>query len=190
MNASHEGVTYKIGGILDRITYILSISLISTAGVALVAWPFVMTAYIIVRRFEVVWLFVEEFTAYLMVLTIFLALSYTVRAEGHIRIDVVTRLLSRRTQDVLEVATLLISLIVTGYLTQKGVTWFLHGLTDSVRSEFPSNILLWPVYLLAPVGLSALGLALLCELYRSIVKLAKGRLPAGENKISTSGGSV
>jgi len=175
MKPSHEATRYRVERIFDKVTGIISIGLISPATVVLVAWVPLMTVCIIARAFfDVSWMFLEEFTAYLMVLVTFFALSYTLRSEGHISIDVVTRLLPKGVRDILGVVTDLLSLAIVCYLMQKGVTWFWFGVESGVRSMFPSNLLLWPVYLFIPIGLAALGLALLHQLYRSVIGLVEG----------------
>lgn len=175
MKPSHEGTRYRVERLFDKATGIISTGLISPATVALVAWVPLMTVCIIARAFfNVSWMFLEEFTAYLMVLVTFFALSYTLRSEGHISIDVVTRLLPKGVRGILGVATDLFSLAVVCYLIQKGAMWFWFGVETGVRSMFPSNLLLWPVYLFIPIGLAALGLALLHQLYRSVIGLVEG----------------
>jgi len=165
------------GRIFDKVIRVLSISLISPAAVALVAGIVVMTAAIVARAvLGVAWLFVEEFTAYLMVLVTSFALLHTLRTQGHIKVDVITRLLPNRVREILEVCTSLLSLAVVGYLTQKATLWVLYGVKQQVHSSFVSNILLWPVYLFVAIGLLSLALGLLLEVYHSVAKFgARGK---------------
>ena len=176
MKSSYEGIRYRVDKIFDNVTSIISIGLISPAAVALVAWSVVMAVLIIARAlFDMHVPFLEEFTAYLVVLVGFLALPYTLRTGGHIKVDVVTGLLPKRVRDILGVVTTLLSLVIVAYLAHKGVLWFWYAVESKVHSEFASHILMWPVYLLVPIGLTALGLALLLELYRSVISLGKGK---------------
>jgi len=166
---------HRVERILDKITGILAISAISPAAVALVVWIGVMSVSIIGRAlFDLNLLFVEEFTAYMEVVAGTLALCYALRKGAHIKVDVVTRLLPRRAQDVLEAITNLLSFVIVVYLVQKGVMWVLSGIETGVHSEFQSNIPQWPLYLLVPVGLIPLALNLFLELYRSVIRLLKG----------------
>ena len=161
--------------ILDRITSNISSVLVSTAAVVLVGWVIVFVVYIIARAvFNVGWMFVEEYTEYFMVLVIFFALLYTLRSEGHMKVTIITRVLPKKVRDKLEVVTALLSLIVVVYLTHKATLWFWHGVVDNVHATFRSNTLLWPIYLLPPIGLAALSLGLLLEFFRSGSKLVKG----------------
>ncbi|MBA7530119.1 hypothetical protein ES705_22322 [subsurface metagenome] len=175
MKPSHEATRYRVERIFDKVTGIISIGLISPAAVALVAWVPVLTVCVIARAFfDVSWMFLEEFTAYLIVLFTFFALSYTLRTEGHIRIDAVTRMLPKGVRNILGLVTTLLSLVIVCYLMQKGIEWFWFGVEAGVHSLFPSNLLLWPVYLFIPIGLATLGLALVHQLYRSVIGLVEG----------------
>tara|TARA_B100001971_G_C18015178_1_gene444409 strand:- start:47 stop:604 length:558 start_codon:yes stop_codon:yes gene_type:complete len=166
--------------ILDRVTGAISGALAGTAAVVLVGWVIVFVVYITARAiFNVGWMFVEEYTQYFMVLVIFFALLYTLRSDGHMKVTIITRLLPERIRDTLEVVTDLLSLIIVVYMTHKATLWFWHGLADSVHAPFRSNTLLWPIYLLPPIGLTALSLGLLLELLRSGSKLVKGTAKDG-----------
>ena len=160
--------------ILDRITGNISSVLVSTAAVVLVGWVIVFVVYIIARAvFNVGWMFVEEYTEYFMVLVIFFALLYTLRTEGHMKVNIITKVLPKRIRGKLEVVTTFLSLIVVVYMTHKATLWFWHGVVDNVHAPFRSNTLLWPIYLLPPIGLAALSLGLLLEFFRSGSKSVK-----------------
>ena len=160
---------------LDRATGTISGALAGTAAVVLVGWVIVFVVYIIARAvFTVGWMFVEEYTQYFMVLVIFFALLYTLRVGGHMKVTIITRVLPKKVRDTLEMVTTLLSLIIVVYMTHKATLWFWHGLADSVHAPFRSNTLLWPIYLLPPIGLAALSLGLLLEFFRSGSKLVKG----------------
>lgn len=171
---NHEGKRQRVERILDKITAVTSIILVTPAAVALVAWVLVITVFVTGRAlFNLDWKFVEEFTSYFLVLVSCLALLYALRIGSHIRVDVVTRLLPKRVQNILEVVTVLLAVVIVGYLVLRGWMWFQYGIENEVRSQFPSNLLQWPVYLLAPIGFAALGLGLLVQLYRTVVRLAE-----------------
>jgi len=175
----HEGILHKIDRILDKVSNTTSKILIAPCVIALVAWVLVVGVYITGRAiFDIGWQFVEEFTAYWLVLVATFAMAYTLRTGGHITIDIVTRLLPKRVGRIMAVIVGLIALVLVAYLIQKGATWFWYGLEQGVRSRYPSHVVLWPVYLLVPIGLAALGLELLRVLYRSVIKLIQAE---GEN---------
>lgn len=157
---------------LDRWIGLLSTGLAMISAVTFVCWIGIMAIFITCRAvFNVNWMFIEEFSAYIMVLLAFFPLAYSLRAGAHIRVDVVTRLLPERLKESLNIFTILLSIVVVGYLTNKGVLWFLYGLQSNVHSMFPSNFPMWPVYLIVPIGLGILGFALILALYLQAKKL-------------------
>ena len=169
---SHEGIWHRIDRVCDKVVYITSIIFIAPCAVLLVAWVFMFGAFIISRTiFNTNWLFVEEYTEYWLVLIVFFSLLYTLRKGGHINVDTVVKLLSKKTRNILALITAFLSLVLVCYLTSKGVAWFQYGLAEGVRSLTPLNTLVWPVYLLIPIGLAALSLGLLIRFFRLVMWL-------------------
>ena len=183
MKPGHEGITYWIERLLDKISGTIANGLVSIPAVVLVAWVLVFVSYIVIRAIGKPWLFVEEFTAYFTVLAAAFSFAYTLRTDGHIKIDAITRLLPRSMSKVLETITLLVGLIITAYLTQKSIEWLVTaGLERGAHSVFPSDIPMWPIYLIVPIGFSALALVLVARFYSSIIRLVKGEVEGKEEK--------
>lgn len=175
-DANHGGMICRVERILDKISAITSSSLISLAVVALVVWAMVIVVYILGRSiFNVGWLFIDEFTIYWVVLVSFFAFPYSVRKGAHIKVDILVKQLPQRVQRILAAGTMLLSLIVVIYLAQKGTYWFLQALETGKSSQYVGNVPLWPVYLFIPIGLAVMGLAILLELYRSVIEVVRGR---------------
>ena len=171
----HEDTVHKVDRIFNKVTDIASRALLAPCVVLLVAWVFLIGSYVFGRAiFNVNWLFVEEFTEYWLIMLAFFCLAYTLRTGGHITIDIVTRLLSKRVRSILVVITGLLALGFACYLLQAGVGWFWEAWVGGKRSWYPSSVLLWPYYLFVPVGLAVFSLALLHELYRSVVRSVRG----------------
>jgi len=171
----HEDAIYKVDRIFDKVTDIASKALLAPCVVLLVAWVFLIGAYVFGRAiFNVKWLFVEEFTEYWLIMLAFFCLAYTLRTGGHITIDIVTRFLSKRVRSILAVITGLLALGFAIYLTEAGTGWFWTAWVGHKLSWYPSSVPLWPYYLFVPVGLAVLCLALLHELYRSAIRLVRG----------------
>jgi TRAP-type C4-dicarboxylate transport system permease small subunit len=171
----HEDVIHKIDRIFDKIVHISTRALISVSVVVLVASILLIGIYILGRAaFNIPWLFVEEFTGYALVLLTFFALAYTLRTEGHITIDFVVRRFPKRVQSILKVVTDCLALVLVAYLTMRGVEWFWYGVVDKVHSPHPSHVIMWPYYMLVPIGLAILDLALLHRVYHRVVGLVKG----------------
>jgi len=163
---------YAAYRVLDRITNMTSKALIVPCVVTLVVLVSVFGVAITVRAVaNVGWPFVEEFTHYWLVLVGSFALAYTLRNGEHIKVRTITQLLPKRVRSILAVIASLLAVAIVAYLTQKGGIWFWQGLETGVRSVYPSHVILWPVYLLVPVGLIFLGLELLRELCGSLIAL-------------------
>jgi len=166
----HKDISYRVGRILDIVTKITSLGSIAPAAVVLVAWVLVVSVFIIGRAvFNVNWMFIEEFTVYWLIFIVFFGLAYTLRTGWHVKVDVLVRLLPRRTREILAIVTNFMALIIIIYLTWRTAQWFQSGLEYEIHSSFPSNILLWPVYLVIPVGLVFMGLEMLRQIYNSIL---------------------
>lgn len=176
-----EDLIHKIDRIFDKVVHISTTALISVCVVVLVAFTLLISVYILGRAtFNVPWLFVEEFTGYALVLLTFFALAYTLRSEGHIAIDFVVRRFSKRVQSILKVVTDCLALVLVAYLTMRGVEWFWYGVVDKVHSPHPSHVIMWPYYMLVPIGLAIFGLALLHRVYHRVMGLGQGGESAEE----------
>lgn len=177
-----EGGIQKADRILDKVTHIATMALFAPAAVALAAWTFLFGVYIISRTiFNVNWTFVEEFTGYWLVMLAFFSLSYGLRTGVHVRIESVLGLLSRKVRSILIVITDFLALILVCYLTWRTVGWVQYGLADQPHSSFPSHLLLWPTYLLVPIGLAVLALALLLQVYRDAIQVVQGERESRSN---------
>ena len=173
---AHENVLYKIDRILDRIVHAIATALASVSVVVLVAFTLLISVYIIGRAtVNIPWLFVEEFTGYALVLLTFFVLAYTLRRQGHITIDFIVRRFPKKVQTILQVVTDCLALVLVVYLTWRGTEWFMYGLTDQVRSGHPSGVIMWPYYLLVPIGMAVFSLALLHRVYHGVIGLVRGR---------------
>ena len=95
------------------------------------------------------------------------------RLIGHINIDIVVRLLPGKIRNVLAAITNFLALVIVCYLIPKAVDKLSYVYVEEVHSRFSSNILVWPTYLPIPIGLVVLALALLPQLYRSVMRLVR-----------------
>lgn len=164
-----------MGNILNKLSKAVSVSLVSIAAIILVSWVFVIVVFVMARAlFNVNWMFVEEYTGYCMVLLTSFSFAYALRRGAHIKVTAVVDNIPKGMQKPLRIFADLVGLAVTVYLTRHGIKWFMHGLTGGERSWFPSRTLLWPVYALIPIGLSALSLEFLNQLISSINSLREG----------------
>ncbi len=158
-------------GTLEKIT---AVSACVGAGI-LTVWIFVFTGCIIARSlFHASQFFLEEYTGYWTLIITCLALAYTFRREGHIRVDFVIQKLSQRVRLVIEVFVTFIAFIVSSIIFAYGMRLLLFAIKQNVHSTYGATPL-WPVYLWIPVGYGLLSLALLIYFFRNILALLKGK---------------
>ncbi|MEO8655703.1 MAG: TRAP transporter small permease subunit [Ramlibacter sp.] len=109
---------------------------------------------------------------YLFAAAFLLAAGYTLLHGDHVRIDVISQRLSRRTQiwiDVIGFAFFLTPLCFV--VLWFGVPFFLQGFRSGEVSGNSGGLIRWPVYLMMPLGFSLLLLQGWSELIKRIAYL-------------------
>lgn len=114
-----------------------------------------------------------DFSGFMLAGATFLALAHTLRAGGHIRVNLVTARMPLRAQVVVEAAVLLISAALAGYLT-----WFMIDLTlESLHyNDLSTGIV--PVPLWIPQSVATFGMALfLIAILHTLADLVRAGRP-------------
>lgn len=153
--------------VLEKISNTISFILFDIAIFSIIAWPFVMVIYVILRYVGISWLFVEEFTEYWLVIIVFFSLTYTFKTGGHIIIDFIIDKLPNNYRRTIGLITDFLTLFVLLYLLNKGLSFARYGFFSQVKS-LSNQILLWPFYALIPIGLTSFSFELIIKLYREI----------------------
>ncbi len=118
-----------------------------------------------------------ELQWYLFAAVFLLCAGYTLLHNEHIRIDVVSSRLSRRTQIWIDIlGTLLFLLPMTTYITWASWPIFMNAWTSGEVSGSAGGLIRWPARLLVPVGFCLLTLQGLSELVKRVAYL-KGLIP-------------
>jgi TRAP-type C4-dicarboxylate transport system permease small subunit len=121
-------------------------------------------------------IFIDEYTSYLLVLTTFMGLAYTLRTNGHIDVDLVVRLLPLRVKKWIRLTTSLLALALTVLLTIQ--TW--QKTWDSFRiGSIATSPLETPLYipqLFIPIGFGMMGLSLIAYIVRMVSTLSTGEI--------------
>lgn len=114
-----------------------------------------------------------DFSGFMLAGATFLALAHTLRAGGHIRVNLVVTRLPERAQFVSEIFVLIIAMAILGY-----ATWFMGALVlESVHYGDVSNGIV-PVALWIPQSVAAFGVALLwVAVAHTFVDLLQARRP-------------
>ena len=152
------------------------------AGVAALLAGFATLAIVLLISYDVTMryffdrpqIFVDEVASFLEVLIVFGGAAYTFRIGGHVRVDLVTSLLSPARRAGLRVVTLALGVVfltvVIWVTTQSTLTAWRYGRVSAVML-YP---LWWPM-LVIPAGLALFALAMLARLARQ-TRAAAGRL--------------
>ncbi len=118
-----------------------------------------------------------ELQWYLFAAVFLLCAGYTLLHNEHIRIDVVSSRLSRRTQIWIDIlGTALFLLPVAGYITWLSWPIFVNAWTINEISMNAGGLIRWPVRLLVPAGFFLLTLQGISELIKRVAYL-QGLIP-------------
>lgn len=156
----------KIAG---AVSWALLIAVIICAGNALVRYIFKMSSN---SWLEIQW--------YLFAAVFMLASAHTLKRDEHVRIDVVTSHLSKRTQVCIDLFGYLVFLLpVCLVIVWYGVPFARYSISTGEMSSSAGGLIVWPVKLLIPVGFTLLVLQGLSEIIKRIAFLA-GRIDGHE----------
>lgn len=109
---------------------------------------------------------------YLFAAAFLLAAGYTLLQGEHVKIDVVSSRLSKRTQIWMDVFGFVFFLTpVCGAILWYGVPFFLQGYTTGEMSNNAGGLVRWPVYAMIPLGFTLLLLQGWSELIKRLAFL-------------------
>ena len=114
-----------------------------------------------------------EISGYSLVAIVFLGLAYTLRTERHVRIELLTRRLSPKRQQQLEIAVLILSMVFIAWFT-----WTTTGpvILNYIQQHISITYLhapMWIPYLFIPVGAGMLAIGLLIEIIGKLRNLRR-----------------
>ncbi len=120
-----------------------------------------------------------EIQWYLFAAIILLAAGYTLKHNGHVRIDVIYGRWSARTRAWIDLfGTLFFLLPLCGLMVWLGWPGFVDSFQSGETSPDAGGLIRWPVRLLIPLGFALLGLQGVAEIIKRIAFLR------GEGKLS------
>jgi TRAP-type mannitol/chloroaromatic compound transport system permease small subunit len=123
-----------------------------------------------------------EIQWYLFSLIFLLGAGYTLRHNGHVRIDVIYGRLSQRGQAIIDlVGGVLFLLPMAGIIAWLGWTGFAEAYAIGETSPDAGGLLRWPVKLAIPLGFGLLALQGVAEVIKRLAFLA-GKGPLAEKQ--------
>jgi TRAP-type C4-dicarboxylate transport system permease small subunit len=115
----------------------------------------------------------HELSGYMMIGVVFLGLAYTQRQGKHIKIVLITNLVSKRKRQQMEIVTLAVAAVCIGGLAWYTLMPVMSNYTKNITSLTFLHVPLWIPYLLVPLGLFMLAIELTVE---TIKKIKSGRI--------------
>lgn len=137
----------------------------------LITWVFLITFHVIGRKFfNLQWVFVEEFTGYMMVFIAYFSQPYAYKTSAHIRVALLSEKLPHKIKIYLQLITNFLSIIIVLYLIIRSFQWFYYGYENMMHSS-TLHILLWPSYSTIFLGLSILEIEIILDSLLKVIFL-------------------
>lgn len=108
---------------------------------------------------------------YLMVMLVFLSMSYVQKVDGHIRLDIIFERLSKRVQDVLNIVFYLLAAAMMFFIGYQGFNMTVTALQNNLIASGLINFPLWLSYIWIPIG----SFLIMIRLFLLVVLLALGK---------------
>ncbi len=116
----------------------------------------------------------DEFAAYMLVALSFLALAYTWKERGHVRITILVSWLPRRVSSWVRLATLLLALAFTIGLSQASYAYLQYSFKVHMASVTHFRFPLQGPQMPLLIGFILLSLLLIVEIAKAIMKIRAG----------------
>ncbi|MDZ7824023.1 MAG: TRAP transporter small permease [Ahrensia sp.] len=115
----------------------------------------------------------SDFSGFMLAGATFLGLAHTLRAGGHIRVNLVTQSLPKRAQILTEAVVIIIAIALTGYLT-----WFMSALVLESAHYGDKSTGIIPIALWIPQSVAVFGVGLfLVALVHTLIDLIRSGNP-------------
>ncbi len=112
----------------------------------------------------------DEYSAYMFAGFVMFGLAYTLKHNGHIRINVLTSRFLPNVQKIFRIYALIAVLIFTTYIFYYSVNMVYQAYLYQMRSDTVAQTLLWIPQLVMPIGFFVLVLQIVSELLKEFSK--------------------
>jgi len=146
----------------------LSIGCAVLAGVLLAFAAVLITWMVLYRAMGYSTYWELELSVYMMVASMFLASPYTMKTNGHVRVDLLAHYLPSRGRRLLLVVIGVVSLSVCAYLAWVTLQFTLHAYSTGERSESAWAPFKWPLFMTMPLGFGLTMLQYAAEMVRPV----------------------
>ncbi len=174
----------KFVNLCDRLSHSCGM----VAGIMMLLGLALVIIEVVIRAlFDMTLYITEEYTAYLMVAITFLALSYTLKEKGHIRLTFLNTVLKGKARLFLDMYAFAMGLSVSILITITTTRLFWDSVVSQTRSMQISETYLAIPQFFIPLGALVLALQFAAELVRAILKMRSGRVEEQEVESSSLG---
>ena len=138
------------------------------SGLVLALTGLILTEIVLRSFFDHSTMIADEYSGYLYLAMVFIALGYTFREGGHIRITLLSSRFSPEGQRRIDIFATLVLLLLLGFIFYHSVRMVLDAYSFEMVSETVSETPIWITQLPIPVGIALFFLAALAYLLRRI----------------------
>ncbi len=115
-----------------------------------------------------------EGSAVLLLGIVMLATAYTQQVDGHVKVDLVSKYLSTKNRTILDIVSSSLALFFCISLLWTGYGAFMRSVSQNWHSQ-DANFVLWPAYLVIPIGALFLSLEYIIRICRNIDRIRNVR---------------
>jgi len=162
----------KIAGMIEKLSLIGGV--ISAMSILLMT-GLILLEILLRSTTGISTLICEEYSAYLLVVFGAMALAYTFKSGGHIRVDVILSKLSPRARLVVDLCCTIISSFVLVYVVFQSWVYFYGSLSSGQTSMYFSKTPIWIPQIFIVLGAGFMSLQLLSRLailFRDLVAVS------------------
>jgi TRAP-type transport system small permease protein len=121
----------------------------------------ILTEIFIRYFFDMSTMIADEYSGYLYLASIFLGLAYTFNENAHIRINILTSKMSKKSNRIIDVFAGLITIIVLGFTLYRTIIFTYDSYDMEMLSESVSATPLYLTQLVMPLGITIFTLSVL-----------------------------
>jgi len=137
------------------------------AGLILVSLVLLILTEIFLRSFfDISTMIADEYSGYLYLASIFLALGYAFSSDAHIRINIVTSRLSKKTNKKIDILAAIITLGVLSFALYRTILFTYDSYELEMLSENVSETPLYLTQLAMPIGITVFMLAVVVFIFK------------------------
>ncbi|RXK12334.1 C4-dicarboxylate ABC transporter permease [Halarcobacter mediterraneus] len=126
----------------------------------------ILTEIFIRSFFDLSTMIADEYSGYLYLASIFLALGYTFSNDAHIRINIITSRLSKKANNIFDIVAAIITLVVLSFALYRTILFTYDSYSLEMLSENVSETPLYLTQLAMPFGIIIFMLAVVLFIFK------------------------